>query len=135
MSCRVLRCLCASLAASLGACAPYFLHAPEAGVELRSAIEKAHKAKIDGPAEVKLAGRRVLRLQWGLAYIPPAEGERLLLAMGDRPLGKILGVVISRASDTVEIAVIYAKEERIGFPDLEVAGWNKTPALAGFQRR
>ena len=124
-----------SLVASLSACAPYALRAPDADLELRSAIETAHSVRIDGPAEVRIAGRMVLRLQAGLAYVPPAEGERLLRSMGTRPRGKILGVVVSGGAET-EIAVVYAKEQLIGgIPDLEVVGWNQAPELGRFRQR
>ena len=124
--------MCASLAASLGACAPYTARVPDAAPDLRSAIEAAHQARIDGPADVRIAGRMVLRLQAGVAYVPPAEGERLLRSMGGRPRGKILGVVVSGGS---EIAVVYAKDPLVrDIPELEVAGWDQAPELGRFRR-
>ena len=68
--------LCASLVASLSACAPFALRAPDPDPEQRRAIESAHHARIDGQAGVRIAGRMLLRLQPGLTYIPPAQGER-----------------------------------------------------------
>lgn len=121
--------------ALLSACAPFAFRAPDKDLDLQRAIETAHSVRIDGPAEVRIAGRMVLRLQAGLAYVPSAEGERLLRAMGQRPSGKILGVVVSGGAQT-EIAVVYAKDPLIrGLPDLEVAGWNQAPELARFRQR
>lgn len=134
MNRQALHALCASLALSLGACAPYTPRAPATDVDLQRAIETAHAARIDGPANIRIAGRMVLRLQAGHAYVPPAEGERLLRSMGERPRGKILGVVVSGGAGT-EIAVVYAKDQLIpGMPDLEVAGWNQAPELARFRQ-
>ena len=122
--------------ASLAGCAQIPWHTPESDAELRSAVAAAHEARIDGPAQVRIAGRTVLQLQIGLVYIPPAAGERLLRAIGERPLKEILGLVISSVPDSTEIAVLYARNERIpGIPDLEIAGWNAAPALAGFRQR
>jgi uncharacterized membrane-anchored protein len=132
---KALHAVCASLALSLGACAPTIARAPDADLDLQRAIGTAHRVRIDGPAEVRIAGRMVLHLQAGLTYVPPAEGERLLRAMGERPRGKILGVVVSGGAET-GIAVVYAKEPLIGgIPDLEVAGWNQAPQLDRFRQR
>jgi uncharacterized membrane-anchored protein len=128
--------LCVSLVASLGACAPFAFRAPDTDLELRSAIEIAHQARIDGPAAVRIAGRMVLRLQAGLIYIPPAEGERLLRSIGERPRQGMLGMVIADVSDSTEFVVVYAKDHLIsGIPELELAGWQQAPAFARFRRR
>jgi uncharacterized membrane-anchored protein len=120
--------------ALLSACAPFVFRAPDTDLVLQRAIETAYSVRIDGPAEVRIAGRMVLRLQAGLAYVPSAEGERLLRAMGQRPSGKILGVVVSGGAET-EVAVVYAKDPLIrGFPDLEVVGWNQAPGLGRFRQ-
>ncbi|MEK6243671.1 MAG: hypothetical protein AABM33_04135 [Pseudomonadota bacterium] len=128
--------LCVSLVASLSACAPFALHAPDTDLELRSAIETAHQARIDGPAEVRIAGRMVLRLQPGLTYIPPAQGERLLRSIGERPRQGMLGVVIANVTDSTEMVVVYATVHVIsGIPELELVGWKQAPAFAGFRQR
>lgn len=125
---------CAGLLASLAACTHFPYTAPGTHAELRSAIEAAHKARIDGPGEVRLAERMALQLQAGLVYIPPAEGERLLRAMGQRTRDKLLGVVVTGAFDTARLAALYAREERQpGIPELEAAGWTYAPALVGFR--
>lgn len=130
------RFLCVSLVASLSACAPFALRAPDTDLELRSAIETAHQARIDGPAEVRIAGRMVLRLQAGLTYIPAAEGERLLRSIGERPRQGMLGVVIANVSDSTEMVVVYAKDHLIGgIPELELAGWRQAPAFGRLRQR
>ena len=100
----------ACVLASLVACAPIPSRAPDAHSELQSAIVAAHIAGIDGPAEVRLADRTVLRLQSGLVYIPSAEGRRLLRAMDRRADERVLGVVVSSGWEAALVAVIYAKD-------------------------
>ena len=121
---------------SLAACTQIPYHAPDMSAELQSAIAAAHIAGIDGPAEVKLADRTMLRLQSGLVYIPSAQGKRLLRAMDRRADERVLGVVVSSGWQAALVAVIYAKDPKAqGIPDLQVAGWTDTPALIGFRQR
>jgi uncharacterized membrane-anchored protein len=117
---------CLALAALLSACAAA-PRSPQS--ELQSAIESAHAARTDGPAEVRLANRMVLLVLVGLSYVPPAQGERLLRSMGHRPGKGLLGVMVANASDSTDIAVLYAA------PELEVQGWKEAPALARFRQR
>lgn len=127
---------CIALCSLCAGCAPYALRTPGPDAELQSAIESAHRARIDGPALVRIALRTELRLEAGFVYIPPAQGERLLRAMGKRPAKEILGVVISAAPDRTDLAVLVARGERIaGIPDLGVEGWSAAPALAGLRQR
>ena len=72
----------AGLLVSLAACTQLPYTAPDTHSELRAAIEAARRVKTGGPAEVRLAERTVLLLQAGLEFIPPAQGGRLLRAMG-----------------------------------------------------
>jgi uncharacterized membrane-anchored protein len=123
------------LAFSLSACAPYLPRATDTNLDLQRSIDAAHGVRIDGPAQVRIASRMVLRLQAGLAYVPAAEGESLLRSMGESPRGKILGVVVSGGAET-EIAVVYAKDPPMrAIPDLEVVGWTQAPELGRFRQR
>lgn len=124
------------LAVSLAACAPIPLHAPGPPPELRSAVSAAHPMAIHGPADVRLAERTILELQAGFAFIPPAAGERLLRAMGERTRERLLGVVVMSAADAAVVAAIYAGDPRYaGIPELELSGWRDAPALIGFRQR
>ncbi len=118
--------LCFALAVLLSACAqpPRSLES-----ELFNAIESAHAARTDGPAEVRLERRLVLRVLVGLSYVPRAESERLLRSMGRAPGKGLLGVVVSNATEIPEIALLYAT------PELEVQGWREAPVLTRFRQR
>lgn len=128
--------LAAGLLAALAACTHVPTTEPDTRsyLELRAAMAAAHAARIHGPREVRLAGRMMLRLQEGLVYIPPAQGERLLRAVGKIPRQRLLGVLVVGASDTTWVAVLYAREQGMpGIPELDVAGWDHVPALAGLR--
>jgi uncharacterized membrane-anchored protein len=128
--------LCASLVASLSACAPIGARTSDADLELRSAIETAHHARIDGQAEVRIAGRMVLRLQPGQTYIPPAQGERLLRLIGAQPRQGMLGVVIATLPDSTEMVVVYARHRLASdIPEIELVGWQEAPQFARLRQR
>lgn len=69
--------------------------APTAGAqaEMKAAIEAAQKAQVSGPSDVKLADQAVLKLPKGFVYVPPAEGQKLLTAMGNRVGDGLLGLI------------------------------------------
>jgi uncharacterized membrane-anchored protein len=69
--------------------------APTAGAqaELKAAIEAAQKAQVPGPSDIKLADQAVLKLPKNFVYIPPAEGQRLMQAMGNRVGEGLLGLI------------------------------------------
>ena len=130
-----LRPFIASLALLLTACAatPYRWSIENA--ELRSAIGAASEATIRGPALVRLAPKTVLELQADLVFVPPAEGVRLLRAIGQGRESKLLGLVISYGSHAPLVAAIYTTSRTDSeIPEIEVVGWNRSPALAGFYR-
>jgi uncharacterized membrane-anchored protein len=112
----------------LGACAAG--PAPRSPAnELEAAIEAAHAARTDGPRDLRLERSLSLRLHYGLSYVPRAEGERLLRSMGRTPGKGLLGIVVSNATETPEIALLYAT------PQIVVDGWREAPVLARFRLR
>jgi uncharacterized membrane-anchored protein len=85
---------CAALLA-LVCCTAWGQGAPTAGAqaELKAAIEAAQKAQVPGPSDIKLADQAVLKLPKNFVYIPPAEGQRLMQAMGNRVGEGLLGLI------------------------------------------
>ena len=120
---------CAALALLAG-CSSFGFVASWPDPALRGAVESARLARVDGPAEVRLAGRTVLLLQAGLTYVPPAEGERLLRTIGAPARDLLLGVLVAGGTEASTVAAIYAgKSGGDGILEIEVAGWNPAPAL------
>ena len=107
-----------------------------ASPEMQAAVDEAQKSKVNGPRDIKLAERTFLALAEGLVYIPAAQAERLLRAMGDRPGLEVLGVVVTDAPDPLLIAVIYAKGRGArGVTEVEVVGWDSAPGMMPFRSR
>lgn len=99
--------------------------------ELSAALNGAYRVRVEGPAVVSLAPRLTLQLQPGIAFVPPAEGARLLRALGKPVRAGLLGVVVADSSNGgTESAALYARGERgADIPELDVAGWESAPAL------
>ena len=127
-------CVLATFAALLSGCAPFGLRPPGDQAELQAAVGAAQRVRVAGPAEVMLADKTVLAVQSGLTFIPPAEGELLLRAIGQRWRANLLGVVVISGSDVAKVAAIYAKDRHPAIPELEVVGWSRAPALLVFRR-
>ncbi|MEQ1695484.1 MAG: DUF2167 domain-containing protein [Hyphomicrobiaceae bacterium] len=67
-------------------------------IEGEKALEAALKARTVGPAEVPLLTQAILKLPAGYAFIPKAEGNRLMRAMGNRTGSNFLGLVTQTES-------------------------------------
>lgn len=67
-------------------------------IEGEKAFEAALTARTLGPAEVPLLTQAVLKLPAGYAFIPKAEGSRLMRAMGNRTGSNFLGLVTQAES-------------------------------------
>lgn len=122
----------AVLLLALQGCAPVMYH-HGASPEMQAAIEAAQRSRVDGPSDVRLTDGTVLSLVYGLSYIPAAQGEAIMRAMGDRPAPGLLGVVVTDSPQPALIAVLYAKGRTArGGPHVEVIGWDPMPGV-GFR--
>ena len=85
--------------------------APTAGAqaEMKAAIEAAQKAQVSGPSDVKLADQAVLKLPQGFVYVPPAEGQKLLTAMGNRVGDGLLGLIFPDSDAEWFVAMRFMK--------------------------
>jgi uncharacterized membrane-anchored protein len=84
---------------------------PTAGAqaEMKAAIEAAQRAQVLGPSDVKLADQAMLKLPKGFVYIPPAEGQKLLTAMGNRGGEGLLGLIFPDSDSQWFVAMRFAK--------------------------
>ena len=120
-----------ALAVLLAGCAPAPPLPQDLAAELRAAVEAARRTRTEGPGEVRLAERMTLNLQAGVAFVPAAEGARLLRALGRPAREGLLGVVITQVAGGTEATALYARSERLpGIPELDIAGWEPAPGLA-----
>ena len=126
----------AGCVAALGGCAHGELMSQRASPEMQAAVDEAQKSRVNGPRDIKLAERTFLALAEGLVYIPAAQADRLLRAMGERPGLEVLGVVVTDAPDPLLIAVIYAKGRSArGVTEVEVVGWDHAPEMMPFRSK
>src|SRR5436190_3941102 len=96
----------------------------------------ATEARIDGPARVQVAGRTTLFVQTGLIFIPSAQGERLLRAIGARPTKEMLGLLICATRARTDMAVLYSRSKTAAeLPELDIASWKEAPELAVLRSR
>lgn len=91
---RHLRTLLALLA--LGLAAPAHAGAPvsDSAKEFEAASLAAEAARIAGPQQVMLGNQAQLALPDGFAFIPAAEGARLMRAMGNQTDSSFMGLIV-----------------------------------------
>jgi uncharacterized membrane-anchored protein len=128
---RVARWLAAWLA--FACCAAWGQGGPTAGAqaELKAAIEAAQKAQVPGPSDVKLADQATLKLPKGFVYIPPAEGQKLLNAMGNRVGDGLLGLVFPDSDSQWFVAMRFLKSGYI--KDDDAREWKTDELLQGLK--
>ncbi len=97
--------------------------------EVQAAYEAGVRASTEGPAEVPLTDQAVLKLPDGYAFIPKAEGARLLRAMGNTVSEQpFVGVIVgAKPDDDWLIVAQYVKDGYI--KDDEARNWNADELL------
>src|SRR5258705_11584951 len=107
--------------------------APTAGAqaEMQAAIDAAQKAQVSGPSDVKLADQAVLKLPQGFLYIPPAEGQKLLTAMGNRVGDGLLGLIFPDSNAEWFVAMRFMKSGYI--KDDDAKEWKTDELLSGLK--
>lgn len=107
--------------------------APAAGAqaEMQAAIDAARKAQVGGPSDVKLSDQANLRLPKGFVYVPPAEGQRLLKAMGNRAGDGLLGLIFPDSDAEWFVAMRFVKSGFI--KDDDAKEWKVDELLSGLK--
>jgi uncharacterized membrane-anchored protein len=107
--------------------------APTAGAqaEMQAAIDAAQKAQVSGPSDVKLTDQAVLKLPQGFLYIPPAEGQKLLTAMGNRVGDGLLGLIFPDSNEEWFVAMRFMKSGYI--KDDDAKEWKTDELLSGLK--
>ena len=102
-----------------------------AKAELQAAIDAAQKAQVLGPSDVKLGDQAVMKLPKGFVYIPPAEGLKLLTAMGNRVGDGLLGLVFPDSDAQWFVAMRFMKSGYI--KDDDAKEWKTDELLQGLK--
>ena len=133
---KVLRAASLGLVVALAGCSPFVYHSEEATAELKAAMEAANQARVDGPARVKIAGRTDFFVQSGLVFIPSRQAERLLRAMGERPVKEVLGLTIHATPERADRAILYSRSRPAApMPEVELSGWKEAPELWALRQK
>jgi uncharacterized membrane-anchored protein len=122
-----LRRLAVAAAALLAATA---LHAQgKADADIEAAFEAAKQTAIQGPSEVKLVDQATLKLPEGFVYIPPAEGQRIMTAMGNRVGTGFLGLVFPGDDADASWFVVIGYVDSGYIRDDDAKDWNADELL------
>jgi uncharacterized membrane-anchored protein len=104
----------------------------DAQAEFAAAVQALNKARIDGPAQIKLVDQALLRLPAGFIYVPAAESNRLLMAMGNRGGDNTLGLLLPAAED--EGWFIVMRFTKSGYiKDDDARNWDVDELLKGLK--
>lgn len=96
--------------------------------ELKAAGQAARAAAQEGPRDIPLAGQGVLHLPQGLAFIPPAEAERFMVALGNAKNPKRIGLIVPLDKQSTWLADLdWISEGHV--PDGDAADWQPDAML------
>jgi uncharacterized membrane-anchored protein len=129
--------LVSRVAFALAACFIAFQSAAQSAqtdpaAELKTAFEAARLTKKDGPADVRLNEQIAFHVPAGAVFVPPAEGMRILRAMGNSPSPDTLGLVFPASGDANWFAV--ARFVKSGYiKDDDAKDWNADELLGNLK--
>lgn len=88
--------------------------------EGEKAYEAAAKASIQGPTDVALLSQAVMKLPAGYAFVPKAEGSRLMRAFGNRTGENFVGLVLPTDGAGWIVTLDYTKAGYVRDDDAKV---------------
>jgi uncharacterized membrane-anchored protein len=119
--------LAAAAAALLAATAAHPQSKIDADID--AAFEAAKATAVPGPAEVKLADHAALKLPERFVYVPPAEGRRIMTAMGNRVSDGLLGLVFPGDDPDASWFVVMSYVDSGYIRDDDAKDWNADELL------
>ncbi len=105
----------------------------QADAEIEAAFEAAKPAAVPGPSEVKLTDQATLKLPEGFVYVPPAEGKRIMTAMGNRVGAGLLGLVFPADDPEANWFVVMSYVDSGYIRDDDAKDWNADELLANLK--
>jgi uncharacterized membrane-anchored protein len=105
----------------------------KADTEIEAAFEAAKQTAVQGPSEVKLADQATLKLPQGFVYVPPAEGKRIMTAMGNRAGAGLLGLVFPGDDPDANWFVVMSYVDSGYIRDDDAKDWNADELLANLK--
>jgi uncharacterized membrane-anchored protein len=105
----------------------------KADAEIEAAFEAAKQTAVQGPSDVKLADQAALKLPEGFVYVPPAEGKRIMAAMGNRVGAGLLGLVFPADDPDANWFVVMSYVDSGYIRDDDAKDWNADELLANLK--
>jgi uncharacterized membrane-anchored protein len=105
----------------------------KADTEIEAAFEAAKQVAVRGPSDVKLADEATLKLPEGFVYVPPAEGERIMTAIGNRSGPGLLGLVFAADDADANWFVVMSYVDSGYIRDDDAKDWNADELLANLR--
>jgi len=105
----------------------------KADAEIEAAFEAAKQTAVHGPSEVKLADQATLKLPEGFVYVPPAEGKRIMTAMGNRVGAGLLGLVFPGDDPDANWFVVMSYVDSGYIRDDDAKDWDADELLANLK--
>ncbi len=105
----------------------------KADAEIDAAFEAAKQTAVQGPSDVKLADQATLKVPEGFVYVPPAEGKRIMTAMGNRVGAGLLGLVFPGDDSNANWFVVMSYVDSGYIRDDDAKDWNADELLANLK--
>ena len=105
----------------------------EADAEIDAAFEAAKQTAVQGPSDVKLADQATLKVPEGFVYVPPAEGKRIMTAMGNRVGAGLLGLVFPGEDPNANWFVVMSYVDSGYIRDDDAKDWDADELLANLK--
>ena len=105
----------------------------KADAEIEAAFEAAKQTAVQGPSDVKLADQATLKLPEGFVYVPPAEGQRIMTAMGNRVGAGLLGLVFPGDDPDANWFVVMSYVDSGYIRDDDAKDWDADELLANLK--
>lgn len=103
-----------------------------AQAEIDAAAEAMNKARLDGPRDIPLAGQGVFHLPAGMAFVPAAEAGRYMIAVGNGPDPRRIGLVFPLDKDSPWLVDLeWVSEGHV--PDGDADDWKPDAMLQGLK--
>lgn len=100
----------------------------------KAAFEAAAKAMLPGPADVPLRGQATLKLPEGLTFIPKAQSQKLLVAMGNGQMDGVEGMIFPMNNKEGENWFMVVSYDAAGYvKDDDARDWNAEDLLSSLR--
>ena len=118
-----------ALGLSLLAAAAFAQDKPTPEAQFQAAMEAARSVAQKGPTEVKLIDQAKLNLPEGFVYIPAAQAQAILRAMGNRVGNNIIGMIFPSGDGNANWFMVASYEDAGYIKDDDAKDWNADDLL------